>query len=90
MLFRSKEKINSITTPGESINALVCEYGIALNDKTLAKTLKNSRLKILDIKELASIANDICGVCEYEKSNKRIIAVVEYRDGSVIDVIRQV
>lgn len=85
-----KEKINSITTPGESINALVCEYGIALNDKTLAKTLKNSRLKILDIKELASIANDICGVCEYEKSNKRIVAVVEYRDGSVIDVIRQV
>lgn len=84
-----KEKINSITTPGESINALVCEYGVALNDKTLAKILKNSKLKIIDIKDLAKLANNICGVCEFEKSNKKIVAVVEYRDGSVIDVIRQ-
>jgi citrate lyase subunit alpha/citrate CoA-transferase len=42
------------------------------------------------MEELKEMAEEITGVPEKPPFAERIVAVVEYRDGTVIDVVRQV
>jgi citrate lyase subunit alpha/citrate CoA-transferase len=86
------DNITTVTTPGETIDVLVTEYGIAVNPRRpeLKGKLMNMGLTIVDITELRKIAYRMCGKPEEVKVKDRIIAVVEYRDGTVIDVIREV
>ncbi len=85
------ERVTTVNTPGENIGVLVTEYGIAVNpaNEDLKKKLSDNRLPVLDIKELKRIAYNICGEPENLKSKGNTIAVVEYRDGTIIDVIPQ-
>ncbi|WP_040210109.1 citrate lyase subunit alpha [Clostridium polynesiense] len=87
-----KDKIMTITTPGETVDALVTERGIAINPKRqdILEKLKDSGLKILTIEELKEIAEKFTGKPKEIEQEDKIVAVVEYRDGSVIDVIRKV
>lgn len=43
-----------------------------------------------DIHDLKRKAEKIVGVPKPIKTGERIVAVVEYRDGTIIDVVRQV
>jgi citrate lyase subunit alpha/citrate CoA-transferase len=47
-------------------------------------------LPVKEIQDLKAMAEKIAGVPQKLKTCDRIVAVVEYRDGSVIDVVRQV
>ncbi|MDD4568997.1 MAG: citrate lyase subunit alpha, partial [Tepidanaerobacteraceae bacterium] len=86
------ENITTVTTPGETVDVLVTEYGIAVNPRReeLQKKLIDFKLPIVDIKGLRKIAYSMCGVPEEIKVNDRIVAIEEYRDGTAIDVIREV
>ncbi len=82
-----KNRVNTITTPGSTVDAIVTERGIAINPlrKDLLKLLENSKLNIVTIEKLQQIAFEMCGVPkDVEKSNLEIGEVV-YRDGTVID-----
>ena len=84
-----KNEVTTITTPGEDIDVLVTERGIAINPrrKDLLEKLKNSKLNILPIESLLEIAHKISGIPhEIPKSNK-VVGVVMYRDGSIIDTL---
>lgn len=86
-----KDKVTTVTTPGESIDVVVTERGIAVNPKNinLIQKLKESNLPICTIEELRQKAEEITGKPkEIEKSNE-IVAVVQYRDGSVIDIVNK-
>ncbi|ERI95318.1 citrate lyase, alpha subunit [Clostridiales bacterium oral taxon 876 str. F0540] len=87
-----KENVTTVTTPGESIDVLVTERGIAVNPKRtdLIEKLKETNLPVMTIKELKDLAEKITGKPNNIKLSEDIVAVVEYRDGTVIDVVRKV
>ena len=87
-----KEKVTTVTTPGESIDVLVTERGIAVNPKRqdLIEMLKEANLPVMTMEELKDIAEKITGKAEAVELSKDIVAVVEYRDGTLIDVVKKV
>ncbi len=87
------DEVTTVTTPGETVDVLVTERGIAINPKhpELIKKLKEeTNLKIMEIHELKKIADYYTGIPEKRKRSEQIVAVSEYRDGTIVDVIYKV
>lgn len=87
-----KKKINNIVTPGETVDVLVTERGICVNPlrKDLMEQFANTNLPIKTIHELEQEVRSICGESKPVEYADRVVAVVEYRDGTIIDVIKQI
>lgn len=87
-----KDKVTTITTPGESVDVIVTERGIAINPRRvdLIEKLSKTNLPIMTIDELKDMAEKITGKPKAIVTSEEIVAVVEYRDGTVIDVVRRV
>ncbi|QAT41354.1 citrate lyase subunit alpha [Clostridium sp. JN-9] len=86
-----KDAVTTITTPGESIDVLVTERGIAVNPlrKDLIEKLSKTNLTVMPIEELKLMAEKITGKPKPIETSDKVVAVVEYRDGTVIDVVRK-
>jgi citrate lyase subunit alpha/citrate CoA-transferase len=89
------QSVGCLTTPGETIDALVTEAGVAVNPRRadLSARLKDAGLDVFEIAELHQRANllDAAGAAiAGPRDGEPIVGVVQYRDGSVIDVIRRV
>lgn len=89
------KNVLTLCTPGETIAAVVTEAGIALNPKhpqylTLKEDLEVTSLNLVTIGELQQIAESVTGVPKPIEFEDKVVCIVEYRDGSVIDVIRQI
>lgn len=86
-----RPEITTITTPGEDIDIIVTERGIAINPKRvdLLEKLKNSRLSIMSITDLYKTALSYTGIPEVRKKKERVIGVVRYRDQTIIDTLYQ-
>ena len=84
------DRVLTATTPGETVDVLVTERGVAVNPRRteLRQLLEDAGLPVKDITELKTIAEEIAGVPKGLVTDDRIVAIVEYRDGSVIDVVR--
>lgn len=84
-----RKKVTTITTPGDTVDVLVTERGIVINPKRkdLVEQLKNSKLNILPIEELMRISNMRTGIPSSRPSSSKAVGVVEYRDGTAIDMI---
>lgn len=87
-----KDKVTTVTTPGESIDVLVTERGIAVNPlrTDLLEKLKKTNLPVMSIEELKEMAEKMTGKPKEIKLAEDIVAVVEYRDGTVIDVVKKI
>ena len=87
-----REEVTTICGPGELIDVIVTERGIAINPrrKDLLKAVKKSQLPIMTIEELKEEAEKICGIPEAVEFGERVIAAIKWVDGTVIDVVRQV
>lgn len=87
-----KDKIQTITTPGETVDLLVTEYGLAVNPKRkdLIEKFSKAKLPLMDIAGLAALAEKICGKPLPVETKDEIVAIVEYRDGTVIDVVKKI
>ncbi len=87
-----KEKVMTVTTPGSDVDILITERGIAINPlrKDLLESLKNSPFPVFDIKELLEITYRITGIPKKIETEDEIIGYLEYRDGTIIDVLRKV
>ena len=85
------ERVGNIVTPGETVDVVVTERGLAVNPRRtdLAESLKNSGLPVMDIHDLHKLAVDLSGKPEPIELSDEVVAVIEYRDGSVIDVVRK-
>ncbi|MGB5988501.1 MAG: citrate lyase subunit alpha [Marinifilaceae bacterium] len=85
------DKVMTIVTPGESVDLVVTERGICVNPlrKDLEKQLKAAGLWIRDIKDLAKEVEGIVGKAATIEHTDKIVGLIEYRDGSIIDVIKQ-
>ncbi len=86
-----KDEVITVTTPGDSIDIVVTEVGVAINPKRqdLLDALKNSGLPLRTIEELRDEAYHLVGVPEPIEFLDQIVALVEYRDGTLIDVVRK-
>ena len=85
--------VTTVVTPGESVDVLVTEYGIAINPrrKDLQDALSNvPGLPVYDIHDLQKLAESKVGKPEPLQFTDRTVALVEYRDGTIIDTIKQV
>ena len=87
-----KDKVTTLTTPGETVDVLVTERGIAINPlrKDLIEKFKTSKLPIKSIEELREIAIKMTGKENEVEFEEEIVALVEYRDGTIIDIIKKV
>lgn len=87
-----KEKVTTVTTPGEDVDVLVTERGIAINPKRtdLLEKLQGSKLPICTIQQLLQTAYDITGVPSKQQRGTEPVGVVVYRDGTVIDTIYKI
>jgi citrate lyase subunit alpha/citrate CoA-transferase len=85
------DNVTTITTPGESIDVIVTERGIAVNPRRpdIMEKLKKTNLPIMTIGELKEMAEKMTGKPKAIELSDQIIAVIEYRDGTVIDVVRK-
>lgn len=93
------KRVLTCCTPGETVAAVVTEAGIALNPRhrsyrelkeDLTGNLRKTGLKLVSIEQLQQLAQSLTGVPKPVPTTDRIVAIVEYRDGTVIDVIRQI
>jgi len=87
-----KKEVHTVVTPGETIDVLVTERGICVNPQKpkLEEKLIAAGLNIKKIEDLQKEVEGIVGPEKKVKFTDRIIGLVEYRDGTIIDVIRQV
>ena len=87
-----KKAVTTITTPGSDIDCLVTERGIAINPKRkdLLEKLKNSKLNIVSIEELMNLTYQFTREPKPFEHKDRVVGLVEYRDGTIIDVLYQV
>lgn len=85
------DRVLTATTPGETVDVLVTDQGVAVNPArgNLADRLRSAGLQVTDIQELKRTAEKATGTPRRPPTGERIVAAVEYRDGSIIDVVRQ-
>jgi citrate lyase subunit alpha/citrate CoA-transferase len=88
------ERVGCITTPGATIDAVVTEAGVAVHPsrEDLRDRLRAAGLEVLGIEQLRARALSSISSPQLHapsQQDARIVGVVQYRDGTVMDVIRQ-
>jgi citrate lyase subunit alpha/citrate CoA-transferase len=86
------ESVNTVTTPDETVDVLVTDHGIAVNPRRhdLAEQLKGADVPITDIHELQRKSASLADSSIPDITFGRAVAVVEYRDGTIIDTVRKI
>lgn len=86
------DDVLTVTTPGEVVDAIVTEFGVAINPKRtdlIDAARKAGNVPLVDMDDLVKRAAAMSGPMEPVATTDRIIGVVEWRDGTVLDVVRQ-
>lgn len=86
-------EVTTVTTPGESIDVVVTDYGVAVNPARkdiLAALEKADCVPLVTIQELRDIAYSIVGEPEKVQFEDRVVGIIEARDGTIMDVVRQI
>ena len=85
-------EVTTVTTPGESIDVVITDYGIAINParQDLIECMKDVDLPFKTIEELRDIAYSITGEPERVQFGDRVVGIIESRDGMIMDVVREV
>ncbi len=86
------ESVTTRVTPGETVGVLVTDHGIAVNPNRpdVAERLKAANLPVVPIEDLYRKAIAISGKPEPLHFLDKVVGHVRYRDGSVIDTVRQI
>ena len=86
------EEVVTVTTPGENVDVVVTDYGIAVNPRRpdLLEALRKTNLPLKTIQELQQEAYAMVGTPDPLPFKDRIVAILEARDGTILDVVRQI
>lgn len=86
------DEVNTVITPGDSIDVVITEVGIAINPKRedLIEHFKQLDVPQYTIEELKAKAYSIVGNPEPIQYGDKVVALIEYRDGTLIDVVKNV
>jgi citrate lyase subunit alpha/citrate CoA-transferase len=85
------DRVHTVVTPGETVDVVVTERGVAINPRRtdLLDKLQGVGLPLLTIENLRDMAYELTGAPDPIPVTDEIVGVVEYRDGTIIDVIRK-
>ena len=83
------DHVTCVSTPGETIDVLVTQKGVAVNprQKELAQRLRDAGLPVCGIDELKARAEAMTGVPQPIVRGDHPVAEVLYRDGTHLDTI---
>ena len=88
------DEVTTLVGPGELIDVIVTERGIAINPKRkdLLKAAARTDLPIKSIKDIYEEVNQICGgkPAKPKVDKNKVVAVVKWVDGTVIDSVFQI
>jgi citrate lyase subunit alpha/citrate CoA-transferase len=86
------DRVGTIVTPGKTVDVIVTEQGVAVNPerKDLREKFRAARIPLRDIGELRDTVKTLVGRPRPVEFTDKVVGVVTYRDGTVIDLIRQV
>jgi citrate lyase subunit alpha/citrate CoA-transferase len=88
-----KKSVQTVVTPGESVDAVVTERGICINPRR--QDVLEAALKVgLPVKDIEDLRNEIVSLTgetePIDFDETKPVAVVEYRDGTLIDTVYKV
>ena len=83
--------VTTVTTPGETVDVIVTDYGIAVNPARpdLFEAAEKCGAQVYTIEQLRDIAYSIVGVPEQIQFDECVVGIVEARDGTIMDVVRK-
>lgn len=86
------DKVTTVCTPGEAVDVICTDYGIVVNPrrKDLIEKFTKAGLNLKTIQEMKDLAEKLTGKPEPIEFTDEIVGIVEYRDGSIIDVIKKI
>ena len=87
------DEVTTLCGPGELIDVVVTERGIAINPRRqdLLEAVKSSKLPIRPLQDIKNEVERICGGRPHRlKRGDRPVAVVKWVDGTVLDTVWQV
>lgn len=86
------DEVTTLITPGSTVDVVVTEYGIAVNPDRpeIAERLKAAGLNVVDIHALRDRANSVIGKPDPLPFGDKVVGIVMNRDGSVMDVIKNI
>jgi citrate lyase subunit alpha/citrate CoA-transferase len=87
------DEVTTVTGPGELIDVIVTERGIAINPRRddLVEAARGSGLPIRDIHDLKGEVERVCGgKPDRPELGEKVVAVIKWVDGTVIDAVREV
>jgi len=86
------DRVTTVTTPGEVIDVVVTERGIAVNPRRedLRERFVAAGLPVRSLEEIKRDADRFIQPICRPVFGDEIIAAIEWRDGTVIDVVRKV
>ena len=82
----------TVTTPGDCVDVVVTDYGIAVNParQDLIQWLDEAGIKHVSIQWLQEKAYSLVGTPDDLQWEDNVVAVLEARDGTILDVVRQI
>jgi citrate lyase subunit alpha/citrate CoA-transferase len=86
------DRVGCLVTPGKTVDVIVTEQGVAVNPARgdLYEKFTKAGIPVRPIAELRQIVETMVGRPEPIEYTDRVVGIVTYRDGSIIDLIRQV
>jgi citrate lyase subunit alpha/citrate CoA-transferase len=86
------DRVGTIVTPGKTVDVIVTEQGVAVNPRRedLLERFRAARIPLRSIGELREIVKATVGIPDPVEYEDKVVGIVTYRDGSVIDLIHQV
>lgn len=86
------EKVVTVTTPGDCVDVLVTDYGIAVNPlrPDLIECLDKAGIPHVTIESLKEKAYSLVGCPDDLEWEDKVVAVLEARDGTILDVVRKI
>ena len=88
-----RDAVTTITTPGDVIDAIVTDQGIAINPKRtdlVEKLEGNSDVNIVSIESLKEMADKETGGPPELDFGDEIVGITKWRNGELLDVIHRV
>lgn len=86
-----RDQVTTISTPGDVVDAVVTNKGIAINPrrKDLIEKVKD-KIDLISIDELKTMAYEATGRPHKLNFSKEIVGITKWIDGTVLDVIKKV
>jgi len=88
-----RERVTTVSTPGEAVDVVVTDAGVAVNPRNrwLVGKVEGTDLPLRTIQELEQASCDAatCPPGAPDVDPDDVVAVIEYRDGTILDVVHR-